>query len=127
MCANNLVIQPLRSLRRTFSTMRSVGDDEDHEERQRAQRCAGHDRAVGLGAVGGSQEGECHRQRDHLRLVHRDQGLREIPQIASANAAMEIVGQVITQIENGVRRSASVSALRRLAEALGVPVTETVG
>jgi transcriptional regulator with XRE-family HTH domain len=33
----------------------------------------------------------------------------------------------ISQIENGVRQNPSLPALRRLAKALGVPVTELLG
>src|SRR6266850_277451 len=56
----------------------AVGHEEDHQQRQRAERGAGHDGAVGLRAVGAAEQGQRHRQREHVGLVHRDQRPQEV-------------------------------------------------
>src|SRR5574341_1034533 len=51
----------------------AVGNEEDDEEGNGAQRGACHDGTVGFGSIGAAQEGEGHRKGKHLYLVDGDQ------------------------------------------------------
>src|SRR5438876_3579065 len=56
----------------------AVGDQEDHQQRQRAQRGAGHDGPVRFRAVGAAQQGQRDGEREHVGLVHGDQRPQEV-------------------------------------------------